>query len=289
MAIALETGKVDVSTAVAPNDVTRFLPGGSSAKGFAVDKLPKNQTDLVVFNTSEKNPFSNKQLRQAVCYAIDSASMVQGVSKGDAVQVKTFGNAKYGDYVKKWDTEDYYNYNMDKAKQLFAASGQKSGLNVKLMTLPDDNNKKEAQIIQASLKELGINVEIVSYESALFNKNKLDPTQFDLMIDQYASTDFLVNVWKLCFDNTQYKGTTQNFYKDDKLQQLLVTARGMDTHTPENVDAFHQYLKDIAIGYGMIQRFDNVVHVDTMTKVVTDARGFVLPGACEYSAKFKAK
>ena len=289
MAIALETGSVDVSTAVSPNDLPRFQEGGSSAEGFAIDQIQKNQTDLVLFNTSDQSSFNNQLLRQAVAYAIDSEAMVQGVAKGQALAVKTFGNSKYNDYLTQWDSEDYYSYDMQKAQEALAASGLNAAdLKIRIMTNADDYNKKEAQIIQASLQELGIEAELLSYEAALFNNYKYDPTQFDMLIDQYASTDFLVNVWKLVFDANQYNGATANFFKDEQLQQLLETARGIDTHTAENVDAFHQYLKETAIGYGMIERFDNIVHVDDITKVVTDARGFILPGASEYAATFKA-
>jgi hypothetical protein len=36
----------------------------------------------------------------------------------------------------------------------------------------------------------------------------------------------------------------------------------------------------------MVEGYDNIVHVSGIKKVVTDARGFVLPGPCEYAADF---
>lgn len=287
MAIALETGKIDISTRVAENDLPRFEQGGSSSKDFIVYKLQKNQSDYLVFNCSENNVFANQALRQAVAYAIDKEGIINGVYKGKALICKTFGNSKYADYNKKWENEEYFDYNLEKAKQLFSQSGYKPGqLNVRIMTGSLENLKKEAQMIQGYLSEIGINSNIVSYESSLFNTYKYDPKQYDLMIDQYASTDYLVNIWKLMFDNTQYKnGKTMNFVKDDKLQQLLTTARSINGHTQENVDAFHYYLKDKAYAIALVNAFDNIVHRNTVTKIVTDARGFVIPGACEYKGR----
>lgn len=286
MAIALETGKIDISTSVGVNDLPRFEKGGASSKDFSVDKFQRNQSDYLIFNGSDNNVFKNQALRQAVAYAIDKQGIAQGVYKGQALICKTYGNNKYADYNKKWDSEDYYDYNLAKAKELLAQAGYKEGqLNVRIMTGAMENMKKDALIIQGYLSAIGINSKIVSYEAALFNTYKYDPTQFDLMIDQYASTDYLVNIWKLSFDNTQYKGgTTLNFVKDDKLQQLLEAARAIDGHNEANVDAFHYYLKDKAYGVAMVEAYDNVVRRNTVTKIVTDARGFVLPGACEYSS-----
>ena len=48
----------------------------------------------------------------------------------------------------------------------------------------------------------------------------------------------------------------------------------------------HYYVKDQAYLYGLIGGYDYIVHVDGITKVFLDARGFIIPGACEYSADF---
>ena len=62
-------------------------------------------------------------LPQAIAYAVDSEMLAMGAFDGDAVSVKTYGNTKYADYGEQWNEEEYYEYNLEKAKELLAASG----------------------------------------------------------------------------------------------------------------------------------------------------------------------
>ena len=83
-----------------------------------------------------------------------------------------------------------------------------------------------------------------------------------------------------------YKGATVNFYADEKLQTLLTTSMDAKTHTPENIDACHQYLKDTCIGYGICYGVNYYVYVDTIKNVALDFKNCVPAGACEYSDAF---
>ena len=42
----------------------------------------------------------------------------------------------------------------------------------------------------------------------MFNEAKMDPSAYDLLINEFASTDYLVNIWKPILDANQYNGTT---------------------------------------------------------------------------------
>jgi ABC-type transport system substrate-binding protein len=278
--IALETGAIDLAAFSNPKDVARF----ENKEGFAVTRNKRNLTDVLVFNCSDQSPLKNKALRQAICYAIDTEAMVKGVLGGEGFALKSFvGHDKYADFNKKWNGEEYYPYNPQKAKELLKEAGYKPGaLNLVIVTDAQETHKKEAQIIQSYLRAIGISSNIFTYEAAMFNKAKMDPSAYDLLITEFASTDYLVNIWKLMLDAEQFGGTTMNWVKDDYLQQLLDTARSLDGHTQENVDALHYYVKDQAYFYGLIGGYDYIVHKSWIRKLFLDARGFVIPGACEY-------
>ena len=47
------------------------------------------------------------------------------------------------------------------------------------------------------------------------------------------------------------------------MQQLLETAMDEKTHTPENIDAVHQAIKESAIGYGLCSNMINYVSNDS--------------------------
>ena len=141
-----------------------------------------------------------------------------------------------------------------------------------------------ATIIQALLGELGINVELAGYDSQLYNQYKFDGAdQWDLMLDEAASSTNLANVYKMIWDSNNYvhEGAV-NYVVDDTLQSLLIAASDEATHNDESMDAFHQYLKEQCYGIGLVQRLSNIAHTDTIKAMATCFRGQVLPGACEY-------
>lgn len=281
-AIALETGTAHISGNVTGDDIALF----EDVEGFTVFGFLDNLTQLLNFNGAEGHPFANRDLRQAVAYAIDTTAMCQAVAPGACAPAHTLGNPNFGGYLTKWDTEPYYEYDLAKAQDLFAASGAQAGMTVKLLALNDARSGLMAQVIQAALAELGITVEISQAETAVYNELMNDPTQWELMIGAAAGGDFIFGPWSLVYDQNRNNGTTRGFFLDDQLQTLLGTASSMDGFTPENVDAFDQYQKEQLYAYGMLSFFNNVVSVDGITSVVRDTRGQIIPGACEYAPDF---
>ena len=277
---ALKTRAIDVSVWISATDIADF----KDQPGFTVSQMPENTTEVFLFNCSEQSVFAhNPDLRKAIAYAIDSELIAEGAYNGDARAVKTYGNTKYADYVESWNDEPYYEYDFEKAKELYAASGA-SNLNLKLMYVTSDETAMMATIIQAELAELGINVELCGYDSQLFNQYKYDGAdQWDLMLDEVASSTNLANVYKLAWDSKGYTHDgALNYAVDDQLQSLLEAAMNEKTHNDETMNAFHQYLKEQCYGIGLVQKLSNVAHTDTIKTLETCFRGQVLPGACEY-------
>ena len=69
------------------------------------------------------------------------------------------------------------------------------------------------------------------------------------MFDEGGSSGLLSNVWELTMNAPdQVHGMTIGYVADDTLQSLLTAA--LADNSPENMDAFHQYLKEQAYEYG---------------------------------------
>jgi ABC-type transport system substrate-binding protein len=170
-------------------------------------------------------------------------------------------------------------------------AGYKPGdLKVRLLGQNDARTGLIAQVIQAALAQIGITVNISLVEPAVFNTLQYDPTAYDLLLGAAAGGDFIFNPWQLVYDQNRNKGTTANFFKDDKLQSLLMTASGSTAgFTPANVDAVHQYQKQQLYAFGLLSYQNNVVSVKGVNKIVRDTRGQIIPGACQYASNFKAK
>lgn len=282
-AIALETGNVDIAAGVTQDDLARFM----NNPAFTTFNFLDNLTQNLQFNGSEGHPLTNKELRQAIAYAIDTSAMCEAVAPGACTPAHTIGNPNFGGYLKKWESEPYYEYDLEKAKELFAASGHTPGeLTFKLLAQNDARSGLMAQIIQAQLGELGIAVEISQVESAVYSQIQYDPTAYDLLLAMSAGGDFIFSPWQLVYDQNRYNGTTSNFFKDDELQSLLATVSSLEGFNEANVDAFQQYQKEQLYAYGMLS-FNSIIVADSgVLKVVRDTRGQVIPGACEYAADF---
>lgn len=82
-----------------------------------------NLTYDVEYNMSDSSVFKDDDnLRLALAYAIDKDGINVGVFNGNGTAVKDFANATYPDYNSEWDSEDYYDYDVDKAKEYLEQS-----------------------------------------------------------------------------------------------------------------------------------------------------------------------
>ncbi|MDR1468402.1 MAG: ABC transporter substrate-binding protein [Spirochaetaceae bacterium] len=285
LVIALETGAIDITANIGnARQVSRFQPGGNLANNFTVYNYMNNPCYVLLFNCAKGNVFAdNGALRQAVAYAIDTKGIVDGVFGGNAVALKAVGSSKYGDYIKAWDSKPYYEYDLAKAKSLMSQAGYPNGgLKLKLLVTNSEAIVNMATIIQGYLSQIGITAEIVPYEAAMFKSLQNDPTAYDICIDTYASTDYVVNIWKLSMDSRNYNGRTVNFITDSKLQSQIEQSSTIQGHTAANIDALSTYLNDNMYIYGLAVDLGFVVSNKRVTGILLDSRNSVIPASCSY-------
>ena len=282
IALALQTGEVDFAANVAKSDLYLFGEG----TGFTIYQIPAALNQVLLFNAGEGKITADQKLRQAICYAVDCQALITGAYDGMGSVCKTYGNPCYGDYVDKWTDENYYDYDPEAAKACLAESGY-NGEPVTIMVMGTiAEHVRAAQIMQAYLSEVGINAVIVTYDPTLFNTYRFDGSQWDIQITNKGSGDYIANIWKYNFDHRLFGGMGQMLASDEHLQELLEACLSNATHSDETMDAFHQYLKETAYGYGLLYSFESFVYVDTMESTVINTQNAVLPGSCTYAADF---
>ncbi len=283
VAISLQSGDIDVASIVQASDVYHFEEGGDYADGFTVYPYMENGIQEIMFNCSDSSPCQDQYLREAICYAIDPEAIVQATYNGDASVAHTFGVSKMVDYNSAWDDEDYYSYDLDKAKELMAQSAYADGVTLHILGDTDDRNTSMMTIIQAQLAEIGITVVQDAYEKAMADSLRMQEDQWDILIGAANSNDYLVNCWKLVFNATDNGGHTIGFVEDDTLQELLDICRDPNTFTQEAVDNFHYYLKDMCYAYALCETYASAVaNASIMTDYVCDYKNNCIPGACTY-------
>ena len=238
---ALTTGSVDVVPIVASTDIGLFRNEDGTAKdGYNVLSAINGTTYYLPFNCNEVSPLSNIELRKAVSYAIDSVGVMDGTfGKNGYLASKDCANALLGDYNAEWNTDDFYDYNIDKAKECLEKSGAKD-VTIKMMTSTEDAEKAIAVFVQQYLAQIGINVEINSYDSALITEYKNDPTMWDIRVDAPGSSDYCADAWNLTI-TSDVTGLNSFMVVDEKYDELVKAAGGIDTHSAETVEAVHDY------------------------------------------------
>ncbi len=247
--IAIETGEVD-ATLVGNSSIGTFLDNDN----YTVLKFANSGSSTLLFNCKEGGLFEDENLRKGILHAVDweQARLAAGGTAEAGGVAHDFCAPCASDYNETWDSEDYFGYNIDTATKYLneAGVGTSSGMNIRVMC-GNDTYKGAATVIQSYLKKVGINVEILSYDAALFNTYLYEDDQWDIVLTSATTSGYVVDTWNYAFSEISDKGTL-GFVKDDKLQELLTAASTV--HDAESIDEFHYYLMDKA--YGMAMYYD---------------------------------
>jgi len=281
MAIGLETGIYDVVTNLNYSNASRFMEGGESADGFAVTTVRDTYIQQMWVNRSEESPLHDLRIAQAVLYAIDIDALITAVVEGHGEPCYCYGSDISIGFQQKWKSDDYYNYNLDKAKELLAEAGVKDGdLNLTILCDTDEVRSKIAQVIKLMLSEVGINAEVTSFEQALWNTYQTDPTKFDLNISYNGATGYITNTWRQ-LDSTRYAEHNMAMVRDDTLDNLIKTAS--ISQDPDDLDAAKQYMTENAYHYALFHKEMNyVTNAKIITEPLYNVRGNIVPGATKY-------
>jgi dipeptide transport system substrate-binding protein len=119
----------------------------------------------LAFNT-EKPPFDNKLVRQALNYAVNKQAILDAVFQGAGQAAKNPIPPTIWSYND--DVKDYP-YDPAKAKELLAQAGFPSGFETDIWAMPvqrpyNPNAQRMAELIQADWAAVGVTAKIVSFE-----------------------------------------------------------------------------------------------------------------------------
>ncbi len=157
----LKTGECHVSTSVKPADVAQI----EKTPGLNLIQQPGLNTGYIALNT-QKKPFTDRRVRQALDLAIDRNAILGAVYQGRATLAKSLLPPAY------WaaDTKlPALAYAPDKAKALLASAGFPQGFDMELWYLPvvrphNPDGKRMAEMIQADLAKIGVRVKLATFE-----------------------------------------------------------------------------------------------------------------------------
>ncbi|KKI90049.1 nickel ABC transporter substrate-binding protein [Bacillus sp. SA1-12] len=189
-------------------------------------------TKMIVANSSKtENPVSETSVREAVWYSIDRETITEDLLNGTETAANTLfsSNVNYAEVDLK-----NRGYDLEKAKEILEEAGWslKDGADVRTkdgkkltMKLYYDSNsssqKTQAEFIQASLKETGIQLELIGEESTSI-ANRRSTGDYDLLFNQ---------TWGLAYDpqstiaaftsEASYLHTTKGIAKAEELYKKI--------------------------------------------------------------------
>mgnify|MGYP005809896119 CR=1 FL=1 len=181
------------------------------------------------FNT-QKPPFNNKLVRQAVSFAINKQALIDTVYRGQAKKASSLLPETSWAYSDKTPEQTY---DPVKAKSLLEVAGYPQGFTMDIWAMPvqrayNPNAVTMAKLIQADLKKIGVKVNIISYEWSTFLRRLADGEHQSFLLGwsaDHPDPDNFFTPMLSCSATTTGNNRTFWCNKDyDKLlQQALLT------------------------------------------------------------------
>jgi peptide/nickel transport system substrate-binding protein len=212
---ALRNKEIDIVLQVSPKDI----PILEKADGIKVESVTGTYWEYLGLNTSS-GPLADKKVRQAIAWAIDREALNTVIKFGQATVLKN-GPIPPGHWAQSED-EIYPKRDLDKAEALLKEAGYENGFSVTLKVSPNQPQVDAAQVIKQQLKEVGIEVEVLSQEKSVFFE-ALGKKDFEMTVVGWVGfvdpDEFLYNIFHT---DGLYN---QQSYSNEKVDELLEKGR----------------------------------------------------------------
>ncbi len=229
---ALEAGEIDIVT-VAPTEIDRF----KDDPRFEIHSYLAQGVNLSIWFNTTKVPLDDVRVRRAINHAVNRKAIIDAAIEGHGVEAHGPLPPTIWGY---WEGVKDIAYKLDvtRANALLDEAGWKMGaggvrekdgkpLKLTLFIMPLDAWQRAAQVIQAQLKPIGIDVEIQSYEWGTLMQY-LSEGRHDMNLMGYGYGD--PDIMYLVFHSSQIgSGLNWVHYGNPELDELLEAQR----HTPE--------------------------------------------------------
>lgn len=287
-AISLENGEIDF-TSIDVSALGQFYENGAAREGWNVAPLGGERARVLLLNMDENSGSpvaTNPKLREAILTAIDRDSLrrAAGFTDETAWLCYDIGTTQMAGYNPSWE-EDWFSYDPDRAKELLAEAGYPDGITLRMMHATSQNSGMIAYL-QENLEAVGIHIELLTYDQALFNTYKYDSSVWDIEIDQKGGYS-MIDDWYNLFSPGGYTNGGVNFCKDQTLYDLIDTV--MLDASQDNIDAVHNRLRELAMCTGLYAEARINVSQSGITKMVFNNYNEPMMNAWEFAPDFESK
>ena len=119
-----------------------------------------------MFMNTQKAPFNDVRVRQAMNYAIDKDAYIAVVKNGLASKATSI----LGPATQHYKRNEPYAYDLEKARKLLTDAGYPDGFETSLICTTTTSDLKQCEFIQQQLAQAGITININSMEKAIVSE-----------------------------------------------------------------------------------------------------------------------
>ena len=217
MMAELQTGGIDIALNVGTQFVPMFQPG----TGIKLEQFNTFTIKYLAFD-QRVAPFNDVRVRQAINYATNKEAIVK-VAYSNAAEPLSGPLPKningYNDALVP------YEYNVAKAKELLAEAGYADGITTTLYISDKEIDTKLATVLQAQLKDVGINVDIQVIEWGTYLQKTAEGLPLFLLGWTTVTADADNGLYANFHSSAWGSQGNRTFYKNEKVDQLLDDAR----------------------------------------------------------------
>ena len=258
----LQSGNAHIISGVEPNQVANV----NSFPNASVLETATSSLTYIGFNTN-KEPFNNPKVRQAISKAINREELIEGIYDGFGIPaISPLSPGIFG------YTEDVTSmaYNLEEAKALLAEAGYADGFKTTIWTNDNPVRQDVAIVLQQGLKEIGIELEIQVLEWGAYLE-KTAAGEHDMFILGWSNGtgDADYGLYALFHSSQHGDPGNRSFYTSTKVDQLLESGR-READQAKRLSIYKEAIQVISEDSPMAF----VLHPSSLIGVAKDVTGF---------------
>ncbi|MGF6906180.1 ABC transporter substrate-binding protein [Fusobacterium sp. PH5-44] len=214
--ISLETGEIDIAYDLLPSDIN-ILKNNSNLTSII---KPSYGIDFLGINTDK---IKDVQLRTAISLGINRKDISTAVFEG--IPESSF--SMLSPSVFGFDPNIQINdYNPDKAREIVSSIHHELPLKLSLYIYEEPSRVQMAQVIQSNLKDIGIDLRIVTLEVSSFLQHTANGEQ-DMLIGLWhmSTGDADFGFFPLLHSSSAGTSGNRSFYNNSNVDNLIELAR----------------------------------------------------------------
>ena len=225
--LALQAGDLDVSAGL---NEAQWVERIDAEEGLAVDVFGVGEVAFVNFNVTEP-PLDNLQVRQAIAYAINRDDHLALFGEPVAEKVYSVVPDQFlPGGLSREEAEErgvLYEYDPERARELLAEAGYADGFRLELITSESEAYRKNYEVLQAELADVGIEIELNVVDHATMHEQiRQDVNPLVIYVAWRPNADAYLTRF---FDSASIVVTGENpdtnFSHYDEIDELIEQAR----------------------------------------------------------------